>query len=94
MKVEDENNKNNNGNADDVDVDDEIQPAENAERNDNDNDNKDTLERKFAGLSPNVSEIAEYATKDREYGTQMQELDGLPARRDAARRQCYRLRNA
>lgn len=52
------------------------------------------LESELAGLSPNVGAIAEYATKDREYGAQVHGLDGVTARRDAARRECDRLRKA
>lgn len=53
-----------------------------------------TLEGELASMSPNLSAIAEYSTKDREYNVQVGELDEVTKRRDESRRECDRLRKA
>ena len=50
------------------------------------------LESQVASLSANLDAIGEYKTKDNEYRSQVEQLDGLTNERDAARRECDTLR--
>lgn len=52
------------------------------------------LESELASMSPNLNAIAEYAGKEKEYLTQVGELDEVTNQRDEARRECDRLKKA
>lgn len=52
------------------------------------------LESELASMTPNLNAIGEYASKEKEYMSQVGELDDVTSQRDEARRECDRLKKA